>query len=581
MVRAFEYFTSSRTLYSKLRVDYELPSISTLTRLTSKVSNTEDETFINSVFSKLEGGQKNCMLLIDEVYVKKSLSYHGGSLFGKAINCPNSMATTVLGFMIVTMFGGPKFLYKMLPVFGLDADFLYDQTQKIISQIRQAQGNLVSIICDNNRVIHKNFEMFNLVSPWRTVDDIFLLFDFVHIFKCVRNNWITEKTGEIKFHHDNEEYVAKWEDIIKLQKSEDSDLVKMSKLTYVAANPKPIERQKVETCLKVFCDETCSALKLNQEMQTRNVDGTVLFLKKFIKFWKIVNVKSPFEGVRLNDENRTVINTPDDPRLKFLLELADFAADHTGPQSKRWKQFTRDTGRALEHTCRAFVDLVNHLLANGWSYVMLGIFTTDWLEKVFGKLRQGSGGTYFINVQQILEKVNIMKTKLLLNLDIDVDSFNVESGHSCDKCGYLLSEEACEVFDMLPELEKSLSQDVKSTLTYIAGYIVRKDENLDDTHFYFEKYGDFTDDLNRGGLTIPGDSVCQWVFFSYTLFFTVASCVCRTSLCNLLMVISEAHGFNMERRHGMILANILLNRYSYLYTPTSDKEPKQKLLKLS
>ena len=42
---------------------------------------------------------------------------------------------------------------------------------------------------------------------------------------------------------------------------------------------------------------------------------------------------------------------------------------------------------------------------------MLGIFTTDYLEKEFGKLRQGSGGTYFIIVQQIMEKVAIKENK--------------------------------------------------------------------------------------------------------------------------------------------------------------------------
>ena len=83
--------------------------------------------------------------------------------------------------------------------------------------------------------------------------------------------------------------------------------------------------------------------------------------------------------------------------------------------------------------------------------------------------------------------------------------------------------------------EPGLSEEVKATLTYIAGYIVRKDDDTDDSHFYYDKYGRFTDELNRGGLRIPGDSVCQWVFFSYSLFYSVASSVCRTSLCNLLM----------------------------------------------
>ena len=80
-----------------------------------------------------------------------------------------------------------------------------------------------------------------------------------------------------------------------------------------------------------------------------------------------------------------------------------------GTAKSRVKQLTRDTSLALAHTCRAFVDLTIDLLSTTHEYVLLGIYTTDFLEKMFGKLRQGSGGTYFINVQQCLEKLAIEK----------------------------------------------------------------------------------------------------------------------------------------------------------------------------
>ena len=41
------------------------------------------------------------MLLFDEGYVKSSLTYHAGSVFNKAVNKPDSLATTVLSFMLV------------------------------------------------------------------------------------------------------------------------------------------------------------------------------------------------------------------------------------------------------------------------------------------------------------------------------------------------------------------------------------------------------------------------------------------------------------------------------------------------
>ena len=112
------------------------------------------------------------------------------------------------------------------------------------------------------------------------------------------------------------------------------------------------------------------------------------------------------------------------------------------------------------------------------------------------------------------EKVAIKKTKLLLNLNIDVSNFNLECGHSCASCGFFPTEDMCSIMDKLPEFENLLSQDTKMALTYVAGYVVRNDGEIDDTFTYHNKYGAFIDDLNRGGLTITGDSACQWSFYS-------------------------------------------------------------------
>ena len=100
---------------------------------------------------------------------------------------------------------------------------------------------------------------------------------------------------------------------------------------------------------------------------------------------------------------------------------------------KRVKQLTRDTSLAIHQTCNGLVELTRHLLSTTHKYVVLGKFTTDKLEKAFSKLRQGSGGTYFITVQQILEKVNIQKTILLLNCT-SMENLPTELGHMCLQC---------------------------------------------------------------------------------------------------------------------------------------------------
>ena len=88
LIRSFVYFSTSRALYNSLRNDYQLPSISTLTRIYSKISNINENKFIYSIFNSLPDKQKLCIILHDEIYVKKSLLYHGGTIFGRLEDNP-------------------------------------------------------------------------------------------------------------------------------------------------------------------------------------------------------------------------------------------------------------------------------------------------------------------------------------------------------------------------------------------------------------------------------------------------------------------------------------------------------------
>ena len=78
-----------------------------------------------------------------------------------------------------------------------------------------------------------------------------------------------------------------------------------------------------------------NALKCHSGMQSENVDGTVLFLKKIIDFWKIVNVKSTNEGIRLKDSIRDPIFSRDDIRLDDLITIAKMANNMNVQSDKR------------------------------------------------------------------------------------------------------------------------------------------------------------------------------------------------------------------------------------------------------
>ena len=351
--------------------------------------------------------------------------------------------------------------------------------------------------------------------------------------------------------------------------------------------PKHTEKQSVPLCLQVFCEETATALLTHSS--TKNEEGiqeTATFIQKVVKFWKIVNVKKKYEDVIHNDPLKGVIEDPNDPRLTYLHQFGDMCLKMKSRPKLRKKQLTRDTALAIHQTCYGLVELAQYLLSTTHSYVALGKFTTDKLEKAFGKLRQGSGGTYFISVQQVLEKLNIQKAKLLLSLT-EMEDLPNDTGHKCDMCGAGVTEEIAEIIDNLPKLEESLSIDIKQSLVHIAGYATRKDaepsdlEMLDRTTFYASKYGDFTDKLDRGLLNIPHDKACQWTFFCFILFNSVKDKVCRKSMAAFCSLISDHYNFDMTAVHARIISNVFLKNHCRESTPRNSQEPKQKVLKLS
>ena len=64
---------------------------------------------------------------------------------------------------------------------------------------------------------------------------------YVHLLKCIRNNWLTEKLGQLQFIHNEITHIANWRDLINLYTLEKNQLIKLSRLTETSINPKPIE----------------------------------------------------------------------------------------------------------------------------------------------------------------------------------------------------------------------------------------------------------------------------------------------------------------------------------------------------
>ena len=126
------------------------------------------------------------------------------------------LAKTVLGIMVVCLKGGPKFLYKMIPISKLNSNFLFEQINSTLRLIKESSGDVKVVICDGNRVNQAFFKLYPTIpgKPWITEDGMYLLFDFVHLLKNIRNLWLTEKTGELVYSDNGIQRTAKWEHLI-------------------------------------------------------------------------------------------------------------------------------------------------------------------------------------------------------------------------------------------------------------------------------------------------------------------------------------------------------------------------------
>ena len=118
----------------------------------------------------------------------------------------------------------------------------------------------------------------------------------------------------------------------------------MSRLAFEAVCPTPIEKQRVGTCLRVFCDETISALMV-QNPEIQDASGTIYFLTFVLEFWKIVDVYSKFTAQKTLDNLKAVITSPYGTSIQKLKSFNTFIQNMHCTGGEKNENFDK------RHTC--------------------------------------------------------------------------------------------------------------------------------------------------------------------------------------------------------------------------------------
>ena len=180
-------------------------------------------------------------------------------------------------------------IVRLLPCASSSAEKIFTIVKSCIRDVESC-GLLVEIISTDNYPL--NVKLFKLFSPVGDLEIkvphpcdnsrvLFLTFDFVHILKSIRNNWLNLKSDAKSFIFSNFEDIrsdsssfplrlcsASFQDIRTLYNSEKESLAKLAtRLTLKSCYPSSLECQNVKLVLKVIHESTIAALTIQNEQR--------------------------------------------------------------------------------------------------------------------------------------------------------------------------------------------------------------------------------------------------------------------------------------------------------------------------
>lgn len=547
-------------------------------------SNIKDSTeYLKTRISLLKKYELIINIHLDEIYVNPELNFKGNNIVGCSESNPTQVAKTIQVFMISSIFSKYRDVVSLIPVKNLTALQLKGLMVDVLIKLENIGFTVISFISDNNAVNRKAFELFfpnnslqvSITHPLDPQRLLFFIFDVVHILKCIRNNWISKRTHKCQFLFPDIDimtktlFIADFQHLESLYDFEKKSLVKLAhQLSYKVLYPSTIQKQNVKLALGIFNEKNIAALKcISKENMNllSDVKGTALFLDIIVKWWKIVNVKSAWEGKRFNDEYRDPIRSSSTLQLEYLKNILLWL--------QRWRitvpisqSLSAQTFQSFAHTTDTFLHLIPYIFEKyKTDYLLLSKFQNDILEGRFGHYRQLSGANYYISLMQVLESEKKIRFKNFVLLSCGNKDISLKTLLPCDENSsdnFIKIDDFSEIYECDFSLNEIPTERL-SVLVYISGYAVRKilrngqcpiciswlqyDEEID-----VEMPTDLTIELDRGKLLLPSEIALVTVS---VVWFTLQKICDSCNLYNLFL-----SGMNHLPKLNKI-SNILLEKH--------------------
>ncbi|CAH1978417.1 unnamed protein product [Acanthoscelides obtectus] len=543
IIMSFIIYSQSPSCYNVIRDFFVLPHKRYLQSISSSlhVSPRDDmnnKNYLLNICKGLSDNEKIVALIIDEIYVSSRMDYRSQSLVGSAENENSTddceFAKTIVTFMISSVFGQMNEVIKLWPVHNVKGLELAKMTKDVIDLVQACNFEIICIITDNhsiNRIMFKNLSHngFWFSNPKSSEKNIFLLFDFVHIFKNIWKNWINLKNLHktfvcYDFTNDELKY-AKFQHIENIYEKEKCLLTKQAyKLNFKSLYPSTLERQKVHLADNVFHQSTISALKCVPEYQ-----DTADFVEIIRKWWDIVNTRDVLKGTIKRNDWCKPFESISDERIHFLEQFVVWL-DKWHKIENNNGHLTNETFQAIKQSTYVLIEIIKYCFQNySIKFILPGKFSSENLEKRFGVYRILSGCNYNVSLDDVLSAENKIRVKhIFKGINKNVTLANIKEQFSMISDNDILDSfesNQCLLSDFVFILKSNYLQVVdvdESTKIYTSGYashaITKKLNNCESciSLVRIDKGkltgNDYFDYLQRNGLSIPSERV-SYIFY--------------------------------------------------------------------
>ncbi len=558
--------TTSSSLYRQLQNEdcLTLPNFKHLTSL-SRALTTETGlsestvSYLNARIAKLSERERLVVLMLDEIYCSERAEYARGTFYGAS----SGVCKTMLSFMIKSVAGNYSDIVALFPVKNLDSTRILKDFHTVITTLTDIGYHVFDLSVDNaspNRKFYIDELCAGSLStkiPHPSIENeyLFLLFDSVHNFKNVYNNFVNRKEFVFPTIKGNEpEQRAKYAHLEQMYNLELGKPLKLAyKLNDKVLHPSNIEKTNVQLADNLFHESTINGLRYYAGKGNSEWNATADFLEVIRNWWNILNVKHPMLGIKKRNKYMKPVTINDKTNLDFLKTFSRWL--------ERWRCMSKERGAkscltdetflATIQTTKTSVEVAEELLQrDDMNFVLLGFLQSDPIERRFGWYRQLAGGNYFISIRQILEAEKSIRLKSLLKFsglsmtevkeafkdgsNRQTEATNTQTNellqlldHDCLDFSNIQVEDANIIFYISGCFARSLCKEQTCDMCV---KLLKKSDDVPNIIFmqehevqYQAERQQFIDQVNRGGLCFPTDLTYVACLHAWNFFHDIQS----------------------------------------------------------